>query len=290
MRLERPVDIRWTLPGLVAGDPTRRWQDGALHLTGRFDGAAYQIAIRSVDGGVDARAWGPGADAALERLPILVGACDDPSGFEVPRPLRNAHRRHPGLRMGAQGRVWELAVAAVLGQKVTMTETGRALGALARRHGEPAPGPPGPWLLPDPDRVASLPSYDLHPLGIERTRAETLRRVAREAARLDRAAGQGPAVLDRALIAIRGVGPWTSALVRDRAIGDPDAVPVGDYHLPNAVAWALAGEPRADDDRMLELLAPHVGHRARVLRLVKASGARAPAYGPRSTPRDIRRM
>ena len=62
---------------------------------------------------------------------------------------------------------------------------------------------------------------------------------------------------------------------------DPDAVPVGDFHFPNTVAWALAREPRADDDRMLELLAPYAGQRGRVLRsLVSIAGA-APSYGPR---------
>src|SRR4029453_406544 len=46
--------------------------------------------------------------------------------------------------------------------------------------------------------------------------------------------------------------------------GDPDAVPVGDFHLPHLVAGALAGEPRGTDERMLEPLAPFAGHRRRV--------------------------
>ena len=57
---------------------------------------------------------------------------------------------------------------------------------------------------------------------------------------------------------------------------------VGDFHLPNLVAWALAGEPRADDARMLELLEPYRGQRARVIRLLELSGIRAPRYGPGS--------
>jgi 3-methyladenine DNA glycosylase/8-oxoguanine DNA glycosylase len=55
-------------------------------------------------------------------------------------------------------------------------------------------------------------------------------------------------------------------------LGDPDAVPVGDLHLPHEVGWALAGEPGADDARMLELLDPYRGHRFRVLRLLMAAG------------------
>ena len=71
------------------------------------------------------------------------------------------------------------------------------------------------------------------------------------------------------------------------ALGDPDAVSVGDYHLPHAVAWTLAGEPRGDDDRMLELLAPFSGHRGAVVRLIEAGGPMAPRRGPRMPLRRI---
>ena len=89
----------------------------------------------------------------------------------------------------------------------------------------------------------------------------------------------GPAM--RRLQAIPGVGPWTAAEVAGVALGDPDAVSVGDYHLANTVAWALAGEPRADDERMLELLEPFAGHRGRVVRLLEAAGIGAPRFGPK---------
>ena len=64
------------------------------------------------------------------------------------------------------------------------------------------------------------------------------------------------------------------------ACGDDDAVPVGDCHFPNVVAWNLAGEPRGDDERMLELLEPYRPQRGRVLRLISSPGA-GPGVGPR---------
>ena len=70
-------------------------------------------------------------------------------------------------------------------------------------------------------------------------------------------------------------------------MGDADAVPVGDYHIPNTVAWALAGEPRGTDERMLELLEPYRGHRRRVITLIKSAGISAPKYGPKLAPRSI---
>jgi 3-methyladenine DNA glycosylase/8-oxoguanine DNA glycosylase len=54
------------------------------------------------------------------------------------------------------------------------------------------------------------------------------------------------------------------------ALGDADAVAVGDLHLPHLVARWLAGEHRGTDARMLELLEPFRGHRARVIRLLMA--------------------
>jgi 3-methyladenine DNA glycosylase/8-oxoguanine DNA glycosylase len=89
------------------------------------------------------------------------------------------------------------------------------------------------------------------------------------------------------LWSVPGIGPWTVAEVARVAFGDPDAISVGDFHVPNLVAWALAGEARADDARMLELLEPYRGQRGRVQRLLEASGIRPPRYGPRMAPRNI---
>jgi 3-methyladenine DNA glycosylase/8-oxoguanine DNA glycosylase len=74
----------------------------------------------------------------------------------------------------------------------------------------------------------------------------------------------------RRFTAITGVGPWTAARIGLIALGDPDAVTVGDLHLPHVVSWALAGERRGSDERMLQLLEPFRPHRGRVIRLLLA--------------------
>jgi 3-methyladenine DNA glycosylase/8-oxoguanine DNA glycosylase len=86
------------------------------------------------------------------------------------------------------------------------------------------------------------------------------------------------------------MGPWSAAEIARVALGDADAVSIGDYHLPHQVSWALAGEPRGSDERMLELLEPYRGHRCRVLRLLFAAGIEAPRYGPRLPLQDVARM
>jgi 3-methyladenine DNA glycosylase/8-oxoguanine DNA glycosylase len=153
------------------------------------------------------------------------------------------------------------------------------------------------WVPPTAATIARLPSWAFPELGIEPRRGELLRRVARDASRLEALAdparqpgggGSGAVALAARLRRYPGIGPWTAAEVTLRVLGDPDAVSVNDAHLPNLVAWALAREPRATDERMLELLEPWMGHRARVIRLLETSGLAAPRFGPRVAPRDIR--
>ncbi len=142
-------------------------------------------------------------------------------------------------------------------------------------------------LGPSPESLAALPYYAYHPFGVERRRADLIRRVAAKAAWFEAIIELPLPDAYARLTAVPGIGPWTAAEVGIRALGDEDAVSVGDFHLPNLVAFALAGEPRGDDARMLELLEPYRGQRALVIRLLESSGIRAPRYGPRLTPRRI---
>jgi 3-methyladenine DNA glycosylase/8-oxoguanine DNA glycosylase len=242
-----------------------------------------------VTDGLEAEAWGPGADRVLDAVPALIGVDDDRSGFESRlHPLVAELDRHQrGIRIGRTGAVVEALVPAILEQKVTGTEAWRGLRGLVRGWGEPAPGPFGLRLLPEPSVLAAIPYHAFHPIGVERRRADLVRRVADRAARFEEVLGLSRDAAYARLTALPGLGPWTAAEVMLRAAGDPDAVSVGDFHLPNLVAFALAGEIRGTNERMLELLEPWRGHRARVIRLLETSGLRPPAFGPRYAPRSI---
>ncbi|HJR25176.1 MAG TPA: hypothetical protein VJ804_06860 [Acidimicrobiales bacterium] len=227
-------------------------------------------------------AWGPGAEWSLDQAPGLLGCLDDRDGFDPPDgPVRRLHHDLDGLRLTRTGRVMEALVPAVLGQRVTGFEARRSYHQLVERWGEPAPGPGGLFLHPLPEQIAMIPYYELHLIGMERRRADALKRVAAHGSRLEDAGNGSSAALRERLETVPGIGVWTSAEVARIALGDPDAVSVGDYHLKHLVSWALAGEPRGTDARMLELLEPYAGHRGRVCVLLEASGARAPRRGPR---------
>jgi 3-methyladenine DNA glycosylase/8-oxoguanine DNA glycosylase len=241
---------------------------------------------------VYASAWGPGASWFLGTLPGLLGAADDPSGFEPVHPLlQQMSRRHYALRIGRSDRVFEALIPAVLEQKVVGAEAKRAWRLLLLRFGDPAPGPapPGMRVCPPPQTWIRIPSWEWHRAGVELVRARTIIGAARVAERLEEIVAMTPAEADRRLRTLSGIGPWTSAEIRQRAIGDPDALSVGDYHLPSIVGWALIRQ-KVDDAGMCELLAPYAGHRYRAAWLLEMSGQGPPRHGPRNAPRDYRRI
>ncbi len=239
---------------------------------------------------VRAVAWGPGAGWLLDALPGLLGAHDNPEDFAPDHPVLRAVAigRRP-VRVGRSGLVLEALVPAVLEQKVVGKEATRAWRLLLRRFGEPAPGPapPGMRVPPGPRTWASIPSWDWHAAGVEAVRARTITGAARVASRLEEITGLAPDEADRRLRSLPGIGPWTSAEVRQRACGDADAVSVGDYHLPSIVGMALAGRV-VDDAGMLELLAPYAGHRHRAALMASLAGPGPPRRGPRNPVRDYR--
>lgn len=183
--------------------------------------------------------------------------------------------------------MFEALVRTVLEQKVTTVEANAGYRALVDTLGEPAPGPVRLILPPTSEVLALTPYWTFHRFGVERRRAVVIIQAARSAGRLEEIITMDLQSAYRRLQAFPGIGPWTAAKVAVVALGDPDAVPVGDYHLPHTVGYVLEGTSRSTDERMLELLDPYRGHRARVVRLLLLSGIGAPRFGPRQPLRNI---
>jgi 3-methyladenine DNA glycosylase/8-oxoguanine DNA glycosylase len=273
------------------GDPSIRFERGVIWRASRTaDGPASTRIARTRDGW-RVSGWGPGAQAAVGALPRLLGSDDDPAALVLPAGrLRDVAARSRGLRFGRTDAVWPSLLPAICGQKVTSQQAHRAYFGILRRWGEEAPGPGGLRLPPLPETIAALPYYELHAVGLEQRRALTLIRAAEHADRLQEAVSLSPSAALSRLRTIPGIGAWTAAEVARPAFGDPDAVSVGDFHIPHMVCWFLAGEVRGDDARMLELLEPYRGQRARVVRLIERAGIHAPRYGPRLAGQRIEDM
>jgi 3-methyladenine DNA glycosylase/8-oxoguanine DNA glycosylase len=132
--------------------------------------------------------------------------------------------------------------------------------------------------------LSRQPYYVLHRFGIEKRRADALRGVAHNAARLIRdidVSHSDPSALTSSLTNLSGIGVWTAATAGGLAYGDPDALVIGDYHVKNTVAFALTGKARGTDDEMVALLSPYNGQRARVVKWLELDGWVAPKFGPR---------
>ncbi|WP_420176571.1 DNA-3-methyladenine glycosylase family protein [Luteococcus sp. OSA5] len=268
------------------GDPTHRRVGEVWWRSCWTPEGSALLQLRDDGDDVALRAWGEGAEWALDQAPRLLG-CHDEGRLETSHPvLRELVHRFPRLRVGATDLVCESLLPSVVEQKVTGAEAFRAIHRLTRRLGEPAPGPAGTRGHPAegmrlplrPAQWAGIASWDYLKAGVDQRRATTLVGAARRSRALERTLTSSDA--DAALRSLPGIGPWTSARTRQQAHGDPDAWSIGDYHVPRQISLALCGE-ELDDDDCAELLEPFAGQRYRVELLVLLGGPRRERRGPR---------
>jgi 3-methyladenine DNA glycosylase/8-oxoguanine DNA glycosylase len=271
---EGPYDFDESLRFVPFGpcDPTCRRVAGRLWKAALTPDGPVTLQLGRASAGLVARAWGPGTAWALERADALAGLRDDPAGFAPSGPIAMLARRRRGIRLPRSPWVFDGLTEYILQQRVTFRDAARAQRRLVGRLGAAAPGPPGLLLPLAPSDWLRLADVDLRRAGVDGQRGRTLRAAARAARRVGSTFDLDPAAARAVLAAVPGCGPWTVEFTMGFVLGDPDAVPVGDLHLPHEVGRALAGEPRADDARMLRLLEPWRGHRFRLLRLLLAAG------------------
>lgn len=266
-------------PGLSIGRASWRAShspDGPMSMCVEHEGESIRV-----------RAWGPGAAWVVEHARRLTG-CDvawKPIAHRHPK-IDELEKKHAGIRALRAISIVETAWRVVIGQRVTSKDASFARRTMLRMYGEPAPGgtdvPDTLRLPPSAARLKELRYFDLHAAKIERSRAEIIRRIAARSRRIEECRDLPIVDARKRLGALRGLGPWSVNAIAAKGLGDLDAVPVGDYHMPNTVAWVLGGEERGDDARMLELLEPFRPERFRVIQLLEAAHLHAPRRGPRT--------
>ena len=170
----------------------------------------------------------------------LDAAIDDITGtLQKDQDLRGWLKEHEGLRVPGAWDGFELTVRAILGQQVSVKAATTFAGRIAERYGEnidinvdDAGNAPN-RLFPTPHK---LQRARLEPLGIIRSRAQTIRDLARAvvAGKVSFDTAQDMDGLRAALTSIRGIGDWTAEYVAMRAFKDPDAFPASDLGLLRA--------------------------------------------------------
>ena len=291
------LDFNLRRLGKGPGDPThRKLTPGHWFRATRTPQGQALTELFEHPGDVVVRAWGPGAQWALDHAPRLLGVDDDIAGFDGMvagcEMLRRANHDHPGWRIGATDNLCEALAPAVVEQKVTGPEAFGGIRALIRSFGEPAPGPArldghpahGMLVPPSAEQWAAIPSFGFTKAGVDARRAATVVRTMRRVSSLERAlsgASDG-AERSRLLCTQPGIGPWTAAKVLQWAYGDADAWSVGDYHVPGFIALALTGH-KGDSAAAEQALQPYAGHRYRVELLVTPLVSHAARRGARKS-------
>jgi 3-methyladenine DNA glycosylase/8-oxoguanine DNA glycosylase len=289
------IDLASTLRSLAVlrDDPAVRLAAGVFEratLTPEGPGA---ISVTWPPGGGEACVTGTGAGGAwlVDHAPGLLGCDDDVEGFDPRSPaVRELWRRHGGVRLTRTRTLWHDLAFFVVQQRIQTVEAAAQWRRLVEALGSALPGT-DLLVPPSPRVVAALGYHELHRFGIERRRADALRRGAQAVLRWgSRFDADDPTAALAALETVTGVGPWTRSCLAATTWGDADAVIVGDAGIPGAMSWLLAGERDGDDARMLELLEPFRPHRQRVIQLAVVAGAWPTRRAPRAARRDIRRQ
>ena len=145
-------------------------------------------------------------------------------------------RQRPGVRIPGAVEPFELAVRAILGQQISVAGAVTLASRVAGGWGPVLAAPEGQLrrAFPEPNDLAEA---DLETIGLTRTKAEAIRRlaesVAEEQIRLTPAAAGDQGELE-SLLAIPGIGPWTASYIYLRGLGDGDSIPISDLGLRNA--------------------------------------------------------
>ena len=153
--------------------------------------------------------------------------------------LARAVTARPGLRVPGHVDGDELAIRAVLGQQVSVAGARALAGRLTASYGQPLAHAEGgvTRAFPTPAALASLRPEAL-PMPASRARCLVRLAEALAAGEIDLRPGADRERASARLLALPGLGPWTAAYIRMRAMGDPDAFPAGDLGLQRALERA----------------------------------------------------
>ncbi len=294
--MEEEQQRSFEVPAVDLIETLRFQRMGPFDPCGLFDarGRRFALAFRMADGPVtllltqrgattiEASAWGPSAALALEEVPAICGALDDPDAFTTDHEgVQRVARRFKKMRSPRVPWTFESLLAIILQQRVAFVEAAQGWRKIARERGDDAPGPLGLRLFPNKRTLLDMPTWAYRESLVDRKRELAIRALLDHDEEIVRSLSKSFDEIRTTLQRIPGIGPWTIESFLGQSRGDADAVPTLDYWMPHMISYALTGKPRSTDEEMLALLERFRPHRGRVIRLLSAAGYSAPRHGPR---------
>jgi 3-methyladenine DNA glycosylase/8-oxoguanine DNA glycosylase len=256
-------------------DPTAELSDDCFRKAFFYRGEPAAVEVCRAGDGLEICAYGSYSDELLDETVRGFGQDDRYFAFATEDTgVLRLHHSLPGLRLLRMPWLYDMTCSAILQQRIRTVDAMRDWRRITRRFGASAPR--GLMAFPPAEVLAKVPHFELEGMGIDAKRARALLNFARESNLVRLKPGMSFAEMRQYLLRVPGVGPWTTESVLGYGAGDADAAIPGDLHLPRVVCYALAGEFKGSDERMMELLEPFRGHRFRIIRLLYAAGLDVP--------------
>jgi DNA-3-methyladenine glycosylase II len=190
------------------------------------------------------------ADAHLSRAdPVIAGLIE---GFGGPLPEEPDTRGRPPDVYGA-------LLRSITGQQLSVKAARAIWGRFVARYDGRVPTPE--QVLADDAEAMRLAA------GLSRAKTASLRSLAEHILdgqlQLDRLTALDDGEVERELVAVKGIGPWTAHMFLMFTLHRPDVLPVGDQGIRNAVMRAYGLEAVPDPEALTAIAEPWRPYRTR---------------------------
>ena len=254
-------------------DALRRLASNVVDVVGE-DGTYYRalsdakgtslVAVAAYDAdNVELRATGPNAKRWAPVVARMLGTQADLTQWYARAKriawLNRLSRMFRGVKPPRYASLWEGCAHSIVFQQISIHAAGAIMRRAIETLGEPATlGDVRCIAFPSPQRWVEAPESDLRTAGLSRNKVAHLRAAAEAfvSGTVDESALEAMSTPQaaQALATIRGIGPWSAAVMLLRGLGRLDTFPLRDSGVARALTQ-LAGEP-VDLDFVLETLGP----------------------------------
>jgi DNA-3-methyladenine glycosylase II len=204
---------------------------------------------------------------AREAAISILGLRIDPAPFSAfvkkDKLFAALAKKQPGLRIVQSATVFEALTWAIIGQQINLSFAIALRRTFILQAGRQHSS--GLWCYPDAQSAAALTVEDLTSRKFSRAKAETVLRLAQLVADGELALDVTPSntieQISAALLAVKGIGPWTVNYGLLRGYGYADCSLHGDVAVRAALQTLLGEDTKPDIKRTEQILAAYSPHR-----------------------------